>query len=198
MELDEELDRKFGTILAAFVGDSLGAYLECRKGEISKEEVEKGMAMTGAWDGKLSPGQVTDDSEMSMCLMRGLVEGNGKMDLKPICKYYGTWVKDNIGIGSTTRQCLPHCKPDNPEPNKVYAFTSSEKCRGATSISNGSMMRVTPLAIWCSKLSNEEIEQAVKADASFTHSLPLVHNVITTYCIGIKYLIQNPKEENRA
>ena len=60
------------------------------------------------------------------------------------------------------------------------------------------MMRVTPLAVWCSKLTNEEVEKATKADASITHSQQLVHNVIATYVVGIKYLIQNPGEANRA
>ena len=64
--------------------------------------------------------------------------------------------------------------------------------------SNGSMKRVVPLAIWCSNLSNEEIEKAVFADASFTHSNPLVHNITSAYCIAIKYLIQNPNQMDRA
>jgi len=126
------------------------------------------MKLIGGWGGRLKPGQVTDDSELSMCLMRGLIEGNGKMDMKPICKYYGKWFKNCIGIGSTTRKCLPLCDPENPDPGKVYSTKIEAR---ETSISNGSMMRVTPLAIWCSKLTNEEIEKATKADASITHGL---------------------------
>ena len=33
----------------------------------------------GTWG--LAPGQVTDDSELAMCQLRGLVEGNGKLNL---------------------------------------------------------------------------------------------------------------------
>eukprot|EP00352_Strombidinopsis_acuminata_P001447 CAMPEP_0176389642 /NCGR_PEP_ID=MMETSP0126-20121128/38534_1 /TAXON_ID=141414 ORGANISM="Strombidinopsis acuminatum, Strain SPMC142" /NCGR_SAMPLE_ID=MMETSP0126 /ASSEMBLY_ACC=CAM_ASM_000229 /LENGTH=71 /DNA_ID=CAMNT_0017758567 /DNA_START=139 /DNA_END=354 /DNA_ORIENTATION=- len=47
----------------------------------------------GPWG--LTAGQVTDDSELAMCLMNGLVEGNGKLDPKYICKYYGKWYQSN-------------------------------------------------------------------------------------------------------
>jgi len=38
----------------------------------------------GTW--KLAPGQVTDDSELAMCLLRALDEGNGKLDMNVHCK----------------------------------------------------------------------------------------------------------------
>ena len=43
----------------------------------------------GCW--ALAPGQITDDSELAMCLMHGLVEGNGKLNTANIVKYYGQW-----------------------------------------------------------------------------------------------------------
>ena len=164
MELSPENDRKFGCILGAFVGDALGAYLESTKGKIEEEKVQAAMSMTGGWYGQLCPGQLTDDSEMAMCLLRGLVEGNGQMDLNPICKYYGLWIHSNpIGSGRTTKACLQCIDPNNPDPRKPYEKT--KKGFPATSLSNGSMMRVTPLAVWCTKLSATEIEKAVTADA---------------------------------
>ena len=142
------------------------------------------MSMNGAWHGKLVPGQVTDDSEMAMCLMRGLNEGEEKMDLKPICKYYGLWRHNKpLGIGRTTRECLNCIDPNDPDPSKPFIETKTNL--GATSLSNGSLMRVTPLAVWCSNLSPSEIEAAVTADASFTHSQSHVHHAITAYCVAI-------------
>ena len=41
----------------------------------------------GCW--ALAPGQLTDDSELAMCLMRGLIDGDGKLNSAQICKYYG-------------------------------------------------------------------------------------------------------------
>ena len=39
------------------------------------------MDMPGGGCFNVSPGQVTDDSELAMCLMRGLLAGEGKLDI---------------------------------------------------------------------------------------------------------------------
>ena len=49
------------------------------------------MDMPGGGCFNVSPGQVTDDSELAMCLMRGLLAGEGKLDLFYHCVYYGHW-----------------------------------------------------------------------------------------------------------
>ncbi len=46
------------------------------------------MAMTWA----SNPGAVTEDSELTMCLMHGLLAGKGKLDLFQHALYYGHWV----------------------------------------------------------------------------------------------------------
>lgn len=64
-----------GTILGAFIGDSLGSYLEFVFGELSEAQIRKCMSMPGGGCHKVAPGQVTDDSELAQCLMHGLVAG---------------------------------------------------------------------------------------------------------------------------
>ena len=39
----------------------------------------------------VAPGQITDDSELAMSMMRGLLAGEGKLDLFYHCVYYGHW-----------------------------------------------------------------------------------------------------------
>ena len=41
----------------------------------------------GTWSG-ISPGQVTDDSELAISLADGLIEGNGVLNLDLIAKSY--------------------------------------------------------------------------------------------------------------
>eukprot|EP00354_Favella_ehrenbergii_P003620 CAMPEP_0170472944 /NCGR_PEP_ID=MMETSP0123-20130129/14907_1 /TAXON_ID=182087 /ORGANISM="Favella ehrenbergii, Strain Fehren 1" /LENGTH=92 /DNA_ID=CAMNT_0010741585 /DNA_START=208 /DNA_END=486 /DNA_ORIENTATION=+ len=43
-------------------------------------------------------------------------------------------------------------------------------------MSNGSLMRITPLAVWARNLSLDELEQAVEAEVSMTHSKVLLKN----------------------
>lgn len=59
----------------------------------------------GCW--KLSPGQVTDDSELAMCQLHGLLAGRGKFDPFHLAYYYGNWIKFGpFDIGMTTRNGL--------------------------------------------------------------------------------------------
>ena len=76
------------------------------------DAVEEGMEMPGRGTWKLAPGQVTDDSELAMCLLRALDEGNGKLDMNVHCKWYGNWMESRpFDIGRTTRNALSGCNP---------------------------------------------------------------------------------------
>ena len=62
------------------------------------------MKMEGGGTWNLAPGQITDDSELAMCLMRGLVEGKGKLNTGCIVKNYGKWFQAGpFDIGGTIR-----------------------------------------------------------------------------------------------
>lgn len=112
-------DRAKGCILGAFIGDSLGEYLEFEVREFTDEEVQAGMGNVDDRRGVLAPGQVTDDSELAMCLMQGLIAGGGKLDLNEICSMYGKWMKSPpFDIGQTTSQALMHTQSAEPDPSK--------------------------------------------------------------------------------
>ena len=66
------------------------------------------------------------------------------------------------------------------------------------SASNGSLMRATPMAVWGSGLSVEDLQKASDADVSFTHSHVIVKRAVFAYNLGIKYLLNNPLEKDRA
>ena len=79
-------------MLGAFIGDSIGSYLEFKTGKQSHANAVAALKMPGGGCWHLTPGQVTDDSELAMCQMRGLLAGKGKFDLFHIALYYGTWL----------------------------------------------------------------------------------------------------------
>mmetsp|Transcript_17253 Transcript_17253/g.17188 ORF Transcript_17253/g.17188 Transcript_17253/m.17188 type:complete len:97 (-) Transcript_17253:807-1097(-) len=78
-----------GSIVGAFVGDALGSFLEF-KNEISPEELSLALRMEGGSQGThgTGPGQVTDDSELAICLMKGLIDSQGALNLDNIAHYY--------------------------------------------------------------------------------------------------------------
>ena len=74
------------------------------------------MRMPGGGPFKLAPGQITDDSELAMCLMWGLTYGNQSKNAEAnsyvfpnptIAFFYANWIASNpFDIGITTKNAL--------------------------------------------------------------------------------------------
>lgn len=62
-------DRAYGCILGAFIGDACGSYNEFERKICSDKKMDKCMQMNGGGPFGLAGGQITDDSELAMCLM---------------------------------------------------------------------------------------------------------------------------------
>ena len=58
--------------------------------------------------------------------------------------------------------------------------------------SNGSLMRATPMAVYCHDCSENEIYEYTKLDVELTHSHPYVLYSVVWYNIAIAHLINNP------
>ena len=67
---DSILDRAYGLCIGAGIGDSLGSYCEFRSSSISEDEMKEAMMMPGGgtWGYQVSSGQVTDDTELALCI----------------------------------------------------------------------------------------------------------------------------------
>jgi ADP-ribosyl-[dinitrogen reductase] hydrolase len=101
---DELISRARGAFLGLAVGDALGAPAEfMTRGEIAdKYGVLKEM-VGGGWL-RLKPGQVTDDTQMSLCLARAVVDCGG-WSLTAIADNLVTWLKSKpIDVGDTCRR----------------------------------------------------------------------------------------------
>ena len=72
-------DRAFGCILGAFAADACGSYLEFEREVASEAVMDACMQMPGGGPFRLAKGQITDDSELAMCLMWALVQ-SGKSE----------------------------------------------------------------------------------------------------------------------
>ena len=95
--------------MGAFIGDSCGSFSEFEPELLSDEHMEVCMAMPGGGPFDLAPGQVTDDSELAMCLMNGLVKIKEKdtMDIEKVCMFYRAWIESGpFDIGNNTSGTL--------------------------------------------------------------------------------------------
>ena len=70
---DTEEDKAYGSIIGAFIGDSCGSYHEFSNKELNNIEMNDCMKMLGGGPHKVAPGQITDDSELALCLMNAII-----------------------------------------------------------------------------------------------------------------------------
>jgi len=180
------------------MGDSIGSLVEFQS-EVSDEEVNKAMKMPGGGPFKLKPGQVTDDSELALCLAKGLAEGEGIFSLDRIAKYYGYWINSNpFDLGNTIRGALSALL-NQSDTNGIERWgeicTASASKHNQKSESNGGLMRITPLAVFCAKLTNQnDIEKVVRAEQALTHPNIMAQDAAIGYCLGLTHLINNVKK----
>ena len=67
------LDKCYGLLLGAGLGDNLGSFVEFTKKEQENFKVEMAMKMNGGGPHGLIPGQVTDDTELAMSCAHGII-----------------------------------------------------------------------------------------------------------------------------
>lgn len=98
------LDRALGAYLGFAIGDALGATVEfMTPGEIAAKHGIHSKMIGGGWL-KLKPGQVTDDTEMTLHLGRAILAIGG-WDLKAVCDEFASWLKKvPVDVGNTVRR----------------------------------------------------------------------------------------------
>lgn len=187
-----------GCLVGAMIGDALGASLEFNISP-SPKQLAHALSMSGEGPYDLAPGQLTDSMELALAQAHGLTSGKGELCLDEIAKNYGFWVNSKpFGIGVSTRNAfrplqlarVPNWDAMNPK-GLAKLCISSAKGANTHSESNGGLMRITPLAIWCSKLSDADLSRAVSTELSITHPSLTVHEAGISYCIAIRHLVNN-------
>jgi ADP-ribosyl-[dinitrogen reductase] hydrolase len=169
------VDRARATLFGVAVGDALGATTEfMTPAEIRDRYGVHREIVGGGWL-KLSPGQVTDDTEMTLCVARGIV-GSGRWSLGPIAERFAQWLSGNpADVGGTCRRGIEEFM----EKGQLEAPHDE---RGA---GNGAAMRVAPVAIYA--LGDEELLSRLAVEqARITHHHPLSDAA----CVSLGTMIQ--------
>ena len=96
--------RALGAFLGVAVGDALGASVEfMTPREIAAKHGVHNKMIGGGWL-NLAPGEVTDDTDMSLALARSLVRKGG-LDLTDVCEEFGRWLATGPkDVGNTCRR----------------------------------------------------------------------------------------------
>jgi len=174
-EPDRVLDRARACLLGVAVGDALGATTEFMKPAQIRETLGVHREMVGGGWLKLPPGGVTDDTEMTLCVARGIAE-SGRFDPAEIADRFARWLSGGpLDVGATCRRGIERYI----ESGRLEA-PPDEMAAG-----NGAVMRVSPVALYT--LGDEELLSRLAVEqARLTHHHPLSDAA----CAAVGRLIQ--------
>lgn len=150
MESPISLDKVRGMFMCVFLGDALGAPHEfrCNASTPYTGKLEFTAFRTSQFQGKkeLAVAQVSDDSELTLTLLRTIVNDNNYIK-DNIIKSYMIWCNSEglWAIGKNTRALLKGIKTLKGYQNRINKILLLPEEQ--ISQSNGSLMRVSPLSL---------------------------------------------------
>jgi ADP-ribosyl-[dinitrogen reductase] hydrolase len=159
---EEIRDRARAAFAGMAIGDALGATVEFMTTTEIKAQYGLFKDIIGGGWLRLKPGQVTDDTEMALCIARAIIESQG-WSLDGIAQNFAAWLKSRpIDCGDTCRKGIR-----NYIINGLLETKPNEWDAG-----NGAAMRMLPVALFSlpddSLLKKYSIEQA-----HITHNNPV-------------------------
>ena len=156
------LERARAAYLGLAIGDALGATTEfMTPGEIKATYRVHRKIIGGGWL-YLKPGQVTDDTEMSIALGQALLFA-GQWDRQGIADNFLAWMRSKpVDIGSTCRRGI------RDYMNKGQLETPYNEWDAG----NGAAMRMAPVALFTLG-DEEELARCAIEQAHLTHNHPL-------------------------
>jgi ADP-ribosyl-[dinitrogen reductase] hydrolase len=169
-------DRAIAAYLGLAIGDALGSTVEfMTPHEIAGKYCVHNTLIGGGWL-HLKPGQVTDDTTMSLALGNSILE-QGRVDAFAAAQAFDAWMRAKpVDIGNTVRRnLLQFRKTGNPEA------PCSEHDAG-----NGALMRVLPVALATLNQPEESIRAACRAQGHVTHNSPLSDAACETLVLMIQ------------
>ena len=164
------LDRARGAYLGLAIGDALGATVEfMTSGEIRHQYGVHREIIGGGWL-RLKPGQVTDDTQMSLAMGEAIINA-GAFDLKAIADAWAAWLRSRpIDVGNTCRRGIQRYLIDGS--------LSKEACEGDGG--NGALMRNLPVILLAHDDPQRRVEWSLQ-QAHLTHHHPLSDAAVVAF-----------------
>jgi ADP-ribosylglycohydrolase len=133
-------------------------------------------------------GQPTDDSEMALALARTLAR-EGRFDPEQVAQAYVAWYESApFDLGNTCRTALSAAAQALSRGRPAAAASKTAASR--TSQANGALMRISPLAIFGARASEEEVGEWARHDASLTHPHPVCLAANAVFAATVSHAIR--------
>ena len=180
----------YSCILGAFLADSMGSF--CEFSSFNKENQKRIFVNKNVFH--LPPGQITDDSEMALSLAYSIMDNpSNNININIIYFFYSIWKFSNpFDIGNTIVSALTFDHLKDTLYQELYE-KYKKKNLNYESKSNGFLMRLTPLIVYCyyyfSKNYIEKILHSNNDDNKFNFFVE-IKKIVLNDC-----LITHPNEE---
>lgn len=160
--LDEIRDRARAAFIGMAIGDALGATVEfMTSSEIASKYGTFRDIIGGGWL-RLKAGQVTDDTEMALCIARAIVK-NQTWSLEAVADNFAAWLKSRpVDCGDTCRKGIRAYML-----NRTLEVPPNEWDAG-----NGAAMRMLPVVLY-SLPDGELLRKYALEQAHLTHNNPV-------------------------
>lgn len=156
------LERARAAFIGMAIGDALGATVEF----MTAPEIQAKYGLFknicgGGWL-RLKPGQITDDTEMALCIARAIVQSQG-WSLEQVARNFAAWLKSRpVDCGDTCRKGI-----------RAYMLHGAlEAPPSEWDAGNGAAMRILPVALY--SLPDETLlKKYALEQAHLTHNNPV-------------------------
>ncbi len=158
------LERAEAAYLGLALGDALGATVEfMMPREIATQYGVHREIRGGGWL-HIKPGQVTDDTTMSLALGAAILADGGQVQALSCAQAFDTWMRGKpVDIGNTVRRNLIAFRHSGNPVAPVSEFDAG----------NGAAMRTLPVALATLQHSEAVVRAAVRAQSHVTHNNPV-------------------------
>lgn len=188
-----------GALYGVAVGDALGAPVEFMSAEEIKKKHGRVTEMIGGGWLSVWPGEVTDDTQMTLCVARGILAAP-EAPVKEVGKQFIEWLrtgpKDVGGTCSSSIRRAMYYGGDAPSPvDWLTASKETDMATGGRSGGNGSLMRT--IYIPCFYYGDDEIRRQAKSISTMTHYDPVAAEACMVYCSAIGTILNKRKYYTR-
>jgi ADP-ribosyl-[dinitrogen reductase] hydrolase len=159
---EEINDRALSAFLGMAVGDALGATVEFMTAQEIRDKYGVHKEITGGGWLRLKPGQVTDDTEMALCIARAIIHHQG-WSLEGIAANFAAWLRSRpVDCGDTCRKGIRAYML-----NGTLIAPPNEWDAG-----NGAAMRILPAALYALP-DGELLKKYALEQGHLTHNNPV-------------------------
>ncbi|MCW5808506.1 MAG: ADP-ribosylglycohydrolase family protein, partial [Deltaproteobacteria bacterium] len=165
------IDRARGALLGLAVGDALGTTYEFEHLEQpAYPALATGPATDVVGEGpfRLAAGQITDDTQLAVCLARSLADRRA-LDPADLAARYVAWAAHAFDIGNQTNAAISRLEAGEPPHTAGLTVWRATERRPA---GNGSLMRTAPIGVAFADRGAHAVVDAAIADSLITHADP--------------------------